>query len=99
MKKLLVAGITALALTGCTGLSTSIAGLSTSIGGVNVKFTSNPLASALSQCAVLAEILTPGVNIGAAADLARGIFSDNALGNTPQGGMRNCAALLDAVAD
>ena len=92
MKKLLVAGITALALTGCTGLSTSI-------GGVNVKFTSNPLASALSQCAVLAEILTPGVNIGAAADLARGIFSDNALGNTPQGGMRNCAALLDAVAD
>ncbi len=91
MKKLLLMGVLALALTGCTGMSTSI-------GPLKVDFTSNPLASALRQCAMFAELLTPGLNISAAAELARGLQA-NALGNTPQGAMRNCAALLDFIAD
>ncbi len=91
MKKLLLMGVLALSLAGCTGMSTSI-------GPLKVDFTSNPIASALRTCAMFAELLTPGINIAAAAELARGM-QDNVLGNTPQGAMRNCAKMMDFVAD
>lgn len=64
-----------------------------------IPLTSNPLASALRQCAMFAELLTPGVNLAAAAELSRSAAIGNALGNTPQGAMRNCASLMDSVSN
>lgn len=64
-----------------------------------IPMTSSPLASALRQCAMFTELLTPGVNLAAVAELARSAMADNALGNSPQGAMRNCAGLLDTVAN
>ncbi len=92
MRKLLAALAVSLSLTGCASMA-----IPTPVGAVPI--TSNPLAQALNQCALLAEILTPGINLGALADLARGALGGNALGNTVQGAMRNCIELLDKVAD
>lgn len=77
-------------LAGCSSLT-----LPGKLGVIPV--TSSPLASALRQCAMFAELLNPGVNLAAVAELARSAAMGNVLGNTPQGAMRNCAGLLDTV--
>lgn len=84
------------------GLVIVLAGCSTlSLPGPlgKIPLTANPLASALRQCAMLSELLTPGINLSAIFELARSVAADNALGNTAQGAMRNCASLLDTIAD
>jgi len=92
MKMILIAVALAVSMSGCAQIlaKTPLAKLPLS---------SNPLASALRQCAMIAEILTPGINLSAVAELSRVGGADNALGNTPQGAMRNCAGLMDTIAD
>ncbi len=80
-----------IALAGCSAVK---------IPGIGaIPTSSNPLASALKQCAMFTELLTPGINLSTIAEIARNAVADNALGNTPQGAMRNCAGLLDTIAD
>lgn len=93
MKKLFVTLALVAFLSGCAGMQLGDGKIGT------VPLTSNPLASALRQCAMFAEMLTPGINLSAVAELARNVGADNALGNTAQGAMRNCAGLLDTIAD
>lgn len=92
MKKILIALALAVSMSGCAQVMAK-----TPLG--KLPLSSNPLAAALRQCAMIAEILTPGINIAAAAELTRIGGADNALGNTPQGAMRNCAGLMDTIAD
>lgn len=92
MKKFLAPLVLLAFLGGCAGMT-----LPGPLGAVPL--TSNPLAGALRQCAMFAELLTPGVNLSAMAEMARGVGQDNVLGNTPQGAMRNCAGLMDTVAN
>lgn len=90
MKKILVSLVLVATLGACTGMN-----IPGPFGAIPL--TSNPLASALRQCAMFAELLTPGVNLAAVAELSRSAAMGNALGNTPQGAMRNCASLMDSV--
>jgi len=93
MIKILISALVAVTmLGGCSGMQ--VPGLPT-----GVVFASNPLASAMRQCATLADVLTPGVSPEAVIGLARGVANPMALGNTAQGAMRNCAGLMDAIAD
>ncbi len=87
-------GAVALALAGCAGGPISL-GL---LGSTTIQ--SSPAASAMRTCAALSDAVTPGFSPLAAAELARGFLgAPLALGNTPQGALRNCARIIDTIND
>ena len=92
MKKLLVAGVTALALTGCSGMAFGPGGI--------VSIQTNPAADAMRTCAALADVVTPGVSPMAAYQISKGALTETlALGNTAAGALRNCARIIDGIND
>ncbi len=82
------------ALAGCQGYGVPLGAL-----GV-VTIHSNPTANALRTCAMMADLLTPGVSPAAAAEVGRSALRESlALGATPAGAMRRCAKMLDDIDD
>ena len=93
MRLILILGAVVLALAGCTGpVSLGLLG--------STKIQSSPAANAMRTCAALSDVVTPGISPLAVAQLARGILgAPLALGNTPQGALRNCARIIDTIND
>ena len=83
-----------LIVAGCTGGPISL-GL---LGSTTIQ--SSPAANAMRTCAALSDVVTPGISPLAAAQLVRGALgAPMALGNTPQGALRNCAKIIDTIND
>ncbi len=79
-----------LALAGCGGALSPLGGA----------IHSSPTANALRTCAMMADLLTPGVSPAAAAEVGRNALRESlALGATPAGAMRRCAGMLDSIDD
>ncbi len=88
MKRIILC-MAVLALSGCEG---------TSYGGMTIH--SNPAANAMRTCAMMADLLTPGVSPAAAAEVGRSALRESlALGASPAGAMRRCARMLDSIND
>jgi len=87
MKMVLLAGALVLSLGGCSGMVLP--------GGTSVN--AHPTANAMRDCAMLADVLTPGVSPAAVMTLLRQAYS--ALGVDPQTAMRNCATIMDFIED
>ena len=82
----------ALVLAGCTSIPLGPFGAA--------KIQSSPAANAMRTCAALSDVVTPGISPAAVATLTRGILGKPlALGNTPQGALRNCANIIDIIND
>ncbi len=89
MKKLILCAAV-LALAGCQGMPLPL----------GAAIHSNPTANALRTCAMMADLLTPGVSPAAAAEVGRSALrEDLALGATPSSAMRRCARMLDSIDD
>lgn len=91
MRLILMLGVVALA--GCAGpISLGLLG--------KTSMQSSPAANAMRTCAALSDVVTPGISPAAVATLAAGILgAPLALGNTPQGALRNCANIIDIIND
>ncbi len=94
MRLILMLSALALIVAGCNGSPVSLGLLG------STQITSSPAANAMRTCAALSDVVTPGISPLAAAQLARGALgAPLALGNTPQGALRNCAKIIDTIND
>ena len=92
MRLILMLGALALALASCSTIPLGPFGAA--------KIQSSPAANAMRTCAALSDVVTPGISPLAVAQLVRGALgAPLALGNTPQGALRNCAKIIDTIND